>query len=158
MTYSIPGSMPSESLAKLFQESQGQPVIFNDASVVPIHRHPLAAGKWHVRIERISAKKIPVQGLRIKVDRGHIAVAGQKQKDIVLWEDTSPDVVDMEILCASDTVLKAWNVWRIDGIIMAWVGNSGMIVENEIDRIKLLCSDGTSSPEFNNLIVTISIK
>lgn len=149
--------MHPKTLAKLFQESKAQPVILGDMLVVPIYRIPLAAGKWHVRVERISAKNSPVQGLRLKVDRGHITVAGQKQKDIVLWEDTSPDVVDMEIACASETVFKAWNVWRIDGIMQAWIGNSGMIVENDIDRIKLLCSDGTSAPEFDNLIVTIAI-
>ncbi|MHA7683082.1 hypothetical protein [Cupriavidus sp. PET2-C1] len=96
MTYSILGSMPSKTLALLFQESQGQPVILDDVSVVPIHRLPLAAGKWHVGLERVSAKNSPVQGLRLKVDRGYITVAGQRQKDIVLWADTSPDVVDLE--------------------------------------------------------------
>lgn len=149
--------MHTKTLAKLFQESKAQPVILGDMVVVPIYRLPLAAGKWHVRVERISAKNIPVQGIRLKVDLGHIAVAGQKQKDIVLWEDTSPDVVDMEISCASETVFKAWNVWRVDGIMQAWIGNSGMIVENDVGRIKLLCSDGTSAPEFDNLIVTIAV-
>ena len=75
--------MHPKTLAKLFQESKAQPVILGDMLVVPIYRIPLAAGKWHVRVERISAKNSPVQGLRLKVDRGHITVAGQKQKDIV---------------------------------------------------------------------------
>ncbi|MHA7683083.1 hypothetical protein [Cupriavidus sp. PET2-C1] len=54
--------------------------------------------------------------------------------------------------------MKAWNVWRVDGVIQAWIGNAGMIVEGNAEKIKFRCSDGTSEPEFDDFIALLMIE
>jgi len=42
--------------------------------------------------------------------------------------------------------------------MMAWLGNAGMLVETQDDAVILKCSDGVGSPDFEDLVVELSLK
>ncbi len=77
--------------------------------------------------------------------------------EMVFWADTSPETVNITVSSKDGCELKVWNVWRIDGLTQAWVGNSGLIIENQGNKIKLLCSDGVGEPSFSDLIIDMEI-
>ena len=59
--------------------------------------------------------------------------------------------------------LQFWNSWLLGSTEHAWTGNSGLVAE-ELDvpdgadaRFRLWCSDGLGDPQFDNLVVVITI-
>lgn len=48
-------------------------------------------------------------------------------------------------LSKTDCELKIWNVWRVNDIVQAWVGNAGMVISEEGRIINLECSGGTDA-------------
>ena len=62
-----------------------------------------------------------------------------------------------------DTVLQLWNGWSIDGIGHAWMGNSGIVVEDLEPptganlRFRLWCSDGLGDPTFDDFVALITV-
>lgn len=59
--------------------------------------------------------------------------------------------------------LQLWNSWLIGGGEHAWTGNSGLVIEElEVPegantRLRLWCSDGLGDPQFDDLVVVITI-
>lgn len=59
--------------------------------------------------------------------------------------------------------LQFWNSWLVGDAEHAWTGNSGLVVE-ELDtpeganiRLRLWCSDGLGDPQFDDLVVVVTI-
>ncbi len=64
---------------------------------------------------------------------------------------------------ARPVTLQLWNSWLIGDAEHAWTGNSGVVVE-ELDvpegadaRLRLWCSDGLGDPQFDDLVVVITV-
>ena len=59
--------------------------------------------------------------------------------------------------------LQVWNSWLIGHEEHAWTGNSGLVAEElEVPegantRLRLWCSDGLGDPQFDDLVVVITI-
>ncbi len=106
----------------------------------------------------MKSKETPISGLRLKATKGKIEVNGQQHSEIVLWADTSPEDVLITTSCKSDCELKAWNVWRIDDLTQAWVGNAGLVVDEHDHSITLRCSDGVGDVDFDDFVVQIELK
>ena len=63
----------------------------------------------------------------------------------------------------NETVLQIWNGWCVGGQNHAWLGNSGIIVEDlEAPpganlRFRMWCSDGLGDPSFDDLVILVTI-
>jgi hypothetical protein len=117
------------TFAEEFARAGGQPIQAAGHSVQMVYRRKVRDGltlrvRWERRIE------IPVQGISVSVKGGQVRVAGVRAKDIVLWADTAPEEVTLQCEGRDVSELSLWNCWRDEReVTQAWVGNSGMVVE-----------------------------
>ena len=148
----------SETLSALFQRSDGGSIDLGGRTVQPIFTMQLRKGRQEILIRRVKSKESPISGLRLKVKKGKVEVNGQQHSEIVLWVDASPADVLITTSCKSDCELKAWNVWRIDDLMQAWVGNAGLVVDEGNESITLRCSDGAGDVDFDDFVVRIELK
>lgn len=139
------------TLSSLFQKSKGAPVEVDGELVHAIFRMHLDEGKTQFEVRRLGATDAAL-GLRIKIERGILEVNGGQYQEIILWVETSPDVVHLNVLAKRDCVVKVWNVWRVDDVIQAWVGNAGMLIHDDDGVIRLECSSGQNL-DFSSLVV-----
>lgn len=72
--------------------------------------------------------------------------------------DTDIDLTDQK-----PVRLQMWNSWLLGAAEHAWTGNSGIVVE-ELDppagaksRMRLWCSDGLGDPQFDDLVILLTI-
>ncbi|HEY4372010.1 MAG TPA: hypothetical protein VGN52_08800 [Burkholderiales bacterium] len=147
-----------ESLSSIFQKIRGAPTEVDGRFVYPIFKEHVEKGERNLRIRRLASKQSPVQGIRIKMVKGLIEIYGRKYSEIVLWADTSPTVVDLKISSRSGGELRAWNVWKIDDITQAWIGNAGIRIAKEGGVVTLECSDGVGDIDFSNLVVEVDAR
>jgi hypothetical protein len=130
------------TFAQQFAKSQGQPLVVDGQEVVPIVRRTLRPGV-RVRVTWRSARPLPVQGIRMKVQGGKLAMEGQGDlSDIVLWRDTAPDETVFVCHAKKPAELRIWNCWRDDrGVMQAWVGNAAMrVVELGRNSVAVACN------------------
>ncbi|MGZ3668058.1 MAG: hypothetical protein ACXVDA_26645, partial [Ktedonobacterales bacterium] len=141
-----------KTFGEQFIESKGAPLAFDGMKVEMIYLREVNA-TTHVRLEFFSANELVTQGVSAKLDSGSLVVAGQEAKDIGLWRNTAPDVVEIECRPRKKTaVFKLWNTWRgRDGITQAWIGNAGMVIEETPDGATIRASDGVGEPCFDDL-------
>lgn len=92
-----------------------------------------------VTVRRTSAGGDRRQGLVLDADEP-ITVNGIAKPQFVLWADSSPDEVAVEVAAGR---LTLWNVWEVDGAVHAWVGAAGILLDIDDDDItRLRASDG----------------
>lgn len=148
----------SETLSSLFQKSKGAPIEMNGHSVQPIFQISIKDKRQDFLIRRLKATKSPIPGLRIKAVKGEIEVNGQRHPEMILWADTSPESVAVSVLSKSGCELKIWNVWRVDNIAQAWVGNAGLLISKTGKVITLECSDGVGEVDFSSLVIQLETR
>jgi hypothetical protein len=141
-----------KTFGEQFRESKGKPINYDGALVEMGYQREVARGT-RVRVEFISANELIPQGITIKLDNGTVVVNGQEAKQMVLWRNTAPDVVDVELRPAKQiAVFKAWNVWRSkEGVTQAWTGNAGMIIDASENGATIRASSGAGNPSFDDL-------
>jgi len=144
------------TLAEIFMKSKGAPIDVDGVTVVNMYRKNVVDGqKLSIRFDAF--KGIPEHGIRIKLQNGLIGVNGQKLKEVVVWVNTAPS--NFEIICFPKDIngeLRIWNCWRdFDGVTHAWIGNAGIVVEENEFETALRCSDGMA--EFNPDSLTVSL-
>lgn len=109
-------------------------------------------------IEFVSTESAFRQGLSIKV-RGGIAQINQVSAGtFALWTDTAPKVVDVDLRWTKKArrALQLWNIWEINGITHAWLGNAAMRIDKQDEKSWLLhCSNGLGEPNFDDLVARI---
>lgn len=150
--------MDIETLSAQFQRAQGKPINYCGNVVLPIFKKDLNQELVTLVIKRLSSLRKPEQGIRIKVEKGEIHLDGKKYKEIILWEDNSPDSVEITVTSKGKSQLKIWNVWRVDALVNAWVGNAGMVINEIADQsIMFQCSDGVGSVDFSNLVFVVNV-
>ena len=133
-----------QTLAERFARDAGAPQDVDGRVVHCIYRHEVVSGQ-RVHVHWVRAVERPVQGLRLKLSTGTLLVGGESLEDVVLWMDTAP--VDVELVCKVQPFraeLRVWNCWRDEqGVMQAWLGDAGMIVEESRNRTLLRCSAGS---------------
>ena len=82
------------NLSERFAKDRGAPQDVCGVTVHNIFRRPLNADHI-IRVRRLHASAIPVQGLRLKIDGGFFFINGQQLKDTVLWADSAPAELEM---------------------------------------------------------------
>lgn len=113
-----------------------------------------------LRITFESSVERPVQGLHFKARKASLDVEGQRLTNVLLWTDTAPHEVLINVIAAGKgPSLRFWNVWHYgDNSPQAWLGNSGMLVEERgSDTLLVGCSDGEGDVDFTNLRVRIEL-
>jgi hypothetical protein len=97
------------------------------------------------------------QGVWLAVD-GTLAVEDQASSQIVLWRDTAPDQVQLEVRSTGDGLLRLYNVWDSGRGRGAWESQShtsGMIGESVTGGFRYHCSDISPDPAFDALVFTL---
>jgi hypothetical protein len=150
----------TEPISKLFEEAEATCVDWRGQPLYGLYEMP--APKRLV-IELLRWKSPPVQGLNLKVSGGILCVNDVQAAEMVIWSDTAPKVVNVELRFQSigKTTLKIWNVWRgkVGGVdvTQAWLGNAGMRIERSDSYLSLRCSDGEGPVDFEDLEARITI-
>jgi hypothetical protein len=146
-----------ETLSSTFMRTKGKPINFNGKTVVAIIEIKITEPRTVFSVRRLGAANGRVQGLAFKLTGGQIVVEGPGIgcPEIVLWSDTSPDDVEIEVLSSRGHVLKIWNVWKSAFGMNAWVGNAGIHVRGTDDMMTLECSDGVGDVDFSDYVVVV---
>lgn len=145
------------TLGEQFVRSRGKPIEYKGQTVHAIYELAISRGQ-RLTIWFRSVRPQPRQGLRLVINKGTLDINGEQLKDVVLWTDTAPEIVEVHALPPrSGGTLKIWNTWIGSlGSMDAWTGNSGMLVEPTTDGVVLRCSAGIGEPDFSELVVEIT--
>jgi hypothetical protein len=150
-----------EQLAELLVASHGQPVKWGDHVVHGFYEISGLAAGARLTIEFLCVVPPLPQSLALSCKGGRLEVNGQDLKEIGLWSDTVPALVVAVARPASrkrPLSVQLWNEWRDeDGVVQAWIGNAGMIIEEEEDHMILRCSNGEGEATFDDLVVEVTI-
>ncbi|MBF6651214.1 MULTISPECIES: hypothetical protein [unclassified Methylobacter] len=144
----------TSTLSELFQEAKGEPITFSGRLVHGIYKREVKANTIFT-IKILSHSEEIVQGVHIKGAKGKFEVNGQLYPEIILWTDTCPAEIPIKFSSKSDETVKFWNVWRNKNTTHAWIGNAGLCINEEENKILLECSDGIGDVNFNDLVVEI---
>lgn len=140
----------------LFLQSNGQPVEYQGRIVQMVDRLNLDGTKGlRLRFESVNSEWR--QGVSLTTDKFFI-VNGQKiPKSIVLWQDTAPSDVSIEIAeKAKQCQIK--NVWDTgDGVVHSWHNGAALTVEVDGSCRRYLCNDGHTDDDFDDLIFTVEL-
>jgi hypothetical protein len=148
-----------QTLADRFDEAGGDAITFEGRELRRDFTLPVA-NQAALIIEFLKYTDHPIQGLGLKAERCSIAVAGTIAKNIGLWTDTAPRRVELRVQRAGKSAaIRFFNQWRDEkyGSTMYHLNNAAMEVEQQPDGSFLLkCSDGWSTPNFEDLVVRVS--
>jgi hypothetical protein len=149
----LPGILTMDStLADLFQTSRGDPVEWDGRTVHMMYElvGPAADQRLLIRFRQRSPAR--AQALRIRARGGLVELNGQVLDDVVLWSESAPKA-------GKPMTVRIWNAWRDPaGTMHAWIGNSGMLIEEPGDGSTVLrCSDGFDDPAFDDLVVVLTL-
>lgn len=131
--------------------------------MVAIHEFIVPPWVASLRIERMTHSEARPQALRLRLESGGLEIQGQRLDDVVLWSDTSPSELIAAVRRDHDgvpMVIRVWNAWRDNmGAMQAWIGHSGMVVEQLSDRTtEFRCSDGFEALTFDDLVIRLTFE
>jgi hypothetical protein len=150
------------SLSELFQASGGKPIQWEDQLVHMMFEFAdLDAGK-ELRIDFSQPNPARPEALRLKSRGGSLELNGKLLDDVVLWSDSAPHSVFAGLhpkRAGQPMSVRVWNAWRDElGTMQAWIGNSGMLIEELRDHVTMLrCSDGFDDPSFDDLVARVEV-
>ncbi len=143
-------------LADMFIKNNGETININGSPVVMSQRVEVKIGQ-NVKIEFISSINDFRQGIELSLDKrnGYIEVNKQKLNSPVFWKDTAPSTFIFKCFPKKEMgKINLWNIWQYtDNRFDAWIGNAGIIVEQEEEDIFLFrCSNGIGDINFDDLV------
>lgn len=97
------------------------------------------------------------QGVWLAVD-GELVVDGRMTSQVVLWRDTAPHQVQLQVSSTVDGLMRLYNVWdsgRGLGARESQSHTSGMLREALANGFRYQCSDISSAPSFEALVFTL---
>ncbi|MCG1021456.1 hypothetical protein [Sutcliffiella horikoshii] len=148
------------SLGEMFIKNKGEALNINGSQVVMSKRFEVKLGQ-DIKIEFISCRNEYRQGIELSLDKrkGYIEINSQRIKSPVFWQDSAPSSFIIKCFPHNQVgQLNLWNIWDFDGGVEAWVGNAGIIVEQEDDNNFLFrCSNGIGDIDFNDLVFRLTV-
>lgn len=148
--------MMSSTLAEQFAKAKGAPVDVDGVLVTNMYRRTVRQGERIVISLSVNEESV-TQGIRLKLSKGTVLVGDQELQDVVIWSDTAPQ--SFEVICKPEEAqseFRLWNCWKGSGEgISAWIGNAGIIVQENGANVKLHCSAGIGSFDPSNLQVDL---
>lgn len=145
-------------LMTLFQEAASAQITWQRLELFGLFETPAPSD---FELEFDLAEEMPVQGINLKCVNGTLRIDGVEAKEFVLWVDTAPKKVCVQVKPQDIVVptLKIWNVWRskVGGadVKQAWLGNAGMRIEEASGHLHICCSDGVGEVNFHDLVLDI---
>jgi hypothetical protein len=105
-----------------------------------------------------SFRETPTQGICLRLDGGQLEVNGQVSDGLVLWTDTSPELIEVGIFGEADSVLEVWNCWRGRyGERQAWLGDAGMVIEVHDGKRYLFGCSGPGEAQYTDLVFELEL-
>jgi hypothetical protein len=149
-------------LEELFRASAGAPIDWAGQSVRMGYELTGLTRGVALRINFVRVSRVRPQALRLKPTGGRLEVDGELSGDVALWSDMAPPsiIVRLRHTRGNQTMsVVIWNAWRDkDEVTHAWIGNAGMIVQEEPGGVILLkCSDGFDAPTFDDLVARLHV-
>ena len=149
-----------KSLDDLFEEARIGPVEYEGLAVHRIvTRKVYKPGQFIIRF--LKAAPYPIQGLRINIEPGKLFIEDDTYTRVLLRLDIITDDVLVKYQPSSKgSEIVFYNGWMYENeVLHAWFNNSGMLVEEQGNKLILHCSDGYGDyyrePSFDDLIVEI---
>ncbi len=143
--------LPSRSLSPTIKRPDGDPAVLIDAV-------PVAQGQ-RVTVSFESVGPRWRQGVFLAT-AGHLAVNGFTGSSVLLWSDTAPSNVTVDVE-ETDGRLVVYNVWdsgRGCGRHESQSATSGMVVEElAAGSYRYSCTDIGSEPDFTRLVFRLTI-
>ena len=148
-------------LSDLFENSRGKPVEWAGHLVHMMYEMTGLTADQELLIQFEQPAPARPQALRIRARGGFVELNGEFD-DVAIWSDHAPEKVVMgfrPVKAGEPMTIRIWNAWRDPaGTMQAWIGNSGMLIQERDDGSTLLrCSDGFDDPSFNDLVVALSV-
>ncbi len=147
------------SFEKLFKQSQGQPIIYDDKELVLIDRIPIAKSQ-NIRVKFLETNSIWKQGIVLETKGEFIMDNGSKVPNRpVFWEDTAPKQFDVQVK-SKNRELIVYNVWDKGNGSMEHGHNGAAMEINQIAENKRVyhCNDGYPDTDFDDLVFSIEWK
>lgn len=147
-----------KDFSPLFEASQGEPIV---AEGTVLHRrYWLEVGEGDRLLLRfVSSTSEYIQGLRLMAERCQLSVENFKGKELVLWTDTAPEQVTVRVLKVTKGarvgLLNVWKDRQHQTMMYALTSSAMKVVHTTASEFKLLCSDGSGSPDFTDLVVEV---
>lgn len=144
-----------------FMRTTANTIKYNDLTVHAIYKRGWN-GAIKIRIQRISAANeaangVTTQGINIRVKGAKLRVANSYAEDIVLWSDTAP----ADVILESDGDVREvmiWNSYRtVHGTEEAWVGNSGMLIDDVEGGLLRFSCNSRSVITFQDLVFDVGL-
>ncbi len=140
----------------MFMKNKGEAININGSLVVMSQRLEVKTGQ-DIKIEFIRSKNDYRQGIEFSLDKrkGYIEVNKQKINSPVFWKNTAPSTFIFKCFPKKEIgQINLWNIWQYtDDRVDAWIGNAGIIVEQEGEGIFLFrCSSGIGDIDFEDLV------
>jgi hypothetical protein len=144
------------SFVDLFLKSKGRPVIYNGRTIQMVDRLTVPDGqRLKVTFESVNADWR--QGVCLTVDGGFVVNNQTVMKSVVLWHDTAPREILLQIQTKKGEC-RVKNVWDTgDGVMHSWHNGGAMIVEEISSGRRYKCNDGRADDDFDDLIFLIEL-
>lgn len=149
----------TKTLSQAFATGSGRKVKWHGQTAYSFHQLSVKPGSV-IEITRISESATRAQALKLALDRGDLRANGIVAPTLAIWTHNSPIDVSIEVVGKKARSLDIWNSWSFDGVDSSWLGNAGILIEDddEGDGHILRCSDGLDDATFNDLVVHVRIR
>ena len=139
------------SFQELFVKSAGKPIEYQGKTLVMFDDFPMEGTKRLCLVFEECKNKWR-QGVALGFE-GKFKVNGQIiSKGMVLWYDTAPQTVELEVIGKISTI-EVKNVWDVgDGVIHSWHNGAAMIVDLLPNGRRYRCNDGLADDNFNDIV------
>ncbi len=144
------------SLAQAFAKGNGRRAKWQGSTINSLIRLDVSTGD-RIAVTRVRSSRLRAQALKVGVDRGDLRANGVAVPVVSIWSHTAPERVELEVVGRRAKSIEVWNAWSFEGVDSAWIGNAGMITEQEGAARILRCSDGLGEPTFDDLVVRLEV-
>ncbi len=142
------------SFQGMFEKSGGKPIVYQGKTLLMVDDFPTdRARRFRLVFEACNGKWRQGVSLKIRLKNSKFQVHDEIIKNqIVLWQDTAPQTVEIEIIGKASTI-EVKNVWDFgDGVMESWHNGAAMIVETVPTGRRYRCNDGDPDDDFDDII------
>ena len=147
----------SKSLAAAFRNGNGRKAKWKGQIIHSLLQISVKEGDT-IEVARLGASPTRAQALKLAVDKGNLRANGVVIYPVAIWTHTSPEQVALHVVGRKARSIDIWNSWSFNGVDSSWLGNAGMIVQSVDNVHTLRCSDGLGEPNFDDLIVSVTVR
>lgn len=144
----------SRPYAELFAESRARKIEIADGQLYAMVELTVPA-PISLNFVRVVARADRPQGLVIDTTGHPVSVETCELERVILWSDTAPTKVALDIDGPGPVTLRLWNTWRDGDTAHAWVGWAAIKLETEGSALTFRCSDGHDDGGFDDLVIEV---